>query len=183
MPEPDDRLAEIAAELRNGNRPEDATVRELLEWFGAQRRGYWIVERIRRALDEYDLVTRPDFEGAYIDELLSFEREAPTEATEDETAPPPQASLPDPTYRIGKLPAANRKPTCVQPDDGVDKAITLMLLNDFSQLPVMTTEREFKGIIGWTSLGSRLALNKACSRVGDCMDAHREISLLICTES
>jgi CBS domain-containing protein len=34
----------------------------------------------------------------------------------------------------------------IPPDSLVEEAVTLMLANDFSQLPVMTSERDVKGI-------------------------------------
>lgn len=43
----------------------------------------------------------------------------------------------DPTYRIGKLPAANKTLVIVGPNDPLMKAITLMLQHDLSQLPIM----------------------------------------------
>jgi CBS domain len=67
--------------------------------------------------------------------------------------------------KIGKLAAANRLPLCVSPDTRVEEAITLMLQNDYSQLPVTTTIRDVKGTFSWKALGSRLALGKKCERV------------------
>lgn len=82
----------------------------------------------------------------------------------------------DPTYRIGKLPSANNPPVSVTADSSIQQAITLMLMNDFSQLPVMEGERTVKGVISWRSLGSRLVLGLKCERVRDCMDRHYEVS-------
>jgi predicted transcriptional regulator len=62
----------------------------------------------------------------------------------------------DPAFRIGILPAANKKPTVVCQDDALRKAITIMVEHDFSQLPVMQGEREVKGVITWKSISSRL---------------------------
>lgn len=47
---PEERLQAIADELARGGSPESVTVRTFLSWFGAFRRGYWIVRRIRGAL-------------------------------------------------------------------------------------------------------------------------------------
>jgi predicted transcriptional regulator len=76
----------------------------------------------------------------------------------------------DPTLRISRLRSANTTPTLIAPNQTVKEALTLMLLNDFSQLPVMTTPREVKGIITWESIATRIALSIACSQVKDCMD-------------
>ncbi len=42
---------------------------------------------------------------------------------------------------LGMLPAARRKPLCVTRDTPVERARTLMLIRDFSQLPVLNGER------------------------------------------
>jgi predicted transcriptional regulator len=62
----------------------------------------------------------------------------------------------DPTYRIGRLEAAKRRPVSVAPDASVERAVTIMLSKDFSQLPVMTSERCVKGVISWSTIGHRL---------------------------
>ena len=41
----------------------------------------------------------------------------------------------------------------VKPDDELNKAKTLMAGYDYSQIPVMTSPREVKGIITWKSIG------------------------------
>ena len=66
-----DELQAQAASLRNGEKPR-ATVRELLKWFGAERRCSSVVMRVRDALDKKGLVTWPDFEGEYIDQEVFF---------------------------------------------------------------------------------------------------------------
>lgn len=81
----------------------------------------------------------------------------------------------DPIYRISKLASANRKPLSVSPDTKVEEAVTHMLTNDFSQLPVMTRSREVKGIITWASIGSRLVMGKKCSIARELMEQHQEV--------
>ena len=38
-------------------------------------------------------------------------------------------------------------------DESINLAVTLMLKNDYSQLPIMHSERDLKGIISWSSIG------------------------------
>jgi hypothetical protein len=98
------------------------TVREFLSWFGAQRRGYWIVTGIREALSKAKLQTDPDFQSAYIDSPITFSLAAEATPSEHEAnespepANPPPISLgassvpaappsyADPTYRVSKCP-------------------------------------------------------------------------------
>ena len=173
-----ERVRELASEVAQGRTP-TATVRDLLSWYSASRRGYWINLGIRRALTEAGLKTDPDFESAYIDANIKFVL-ADTSGTGVPThgpalAPPVPpaptqepiggtltASYGDPTSRISKLASANRRPLSVAPDEPIARATTLMLTNDFSQLPVMSGEREVKGVISWTH-----ALAAHSGRIGE----------------
>jgi CBS domain-containing protein len=169
--------------------------RMLISWFGAQRRGYWVVKRIREALVSLDLTTNPDFEYAWIDEEVELKKASTVAAATGissgtatavavsntsaavPSAPPGGAAVAsDPTYRIGKLDAANRAPVSVTPDDAVEKAITVMMTNDYSQLPVMQGERALKGLISWETIAQTVHFGKPCVKVSDCMAAAFEIS-------
>ncbi|MGA2588638.1 MAG: CBS domain-containing protein [Bryobacteraceae bacterium] len=101
---------------------------------------------------------------------------APTSAepeTPKQPDNPQNVSSDDPTFRIGSLPAANKKLIVVNQNDSLTKAITLMLQHDFSQLPVMQGEREVKGVVTWKSVGSKQALGCKCEQVGDCREDAR----------
>jgi CBS domain-containing protein len=180
----DEKLFDIAEKLRKGETVGPVSVRAFLGWFGAQRRSYWNVWSIRRGLQAANLVTNPEFESAYIDSEIRFEFAPNHEAVdEDKTAESFEtegqvqstAQLADPTYRISKLAAANNKPTAVDPDAHLKEAVTLMMANDFSQLPVMTNERDTKGVISWNSIGARIVLGKNRTFVREVMDTHYEI--------
>ena len=77
---------------------------------------------------------------------------------------------PDPTFRIGSLPAANKAVVTVGQDDDLKKAVTKMMQNDYSQLPIMHGEREVKGMISWKSIGARYAMGAKCCKVQDCRE-------------
>lgn len=181
------RLQSIANDLDEGSDVPPLTVREFLSWFNAQRRGSFIVWFIHRALDEARLTTEPDFESLYIDAVFSFKRkETPVagsitatlqDATLSSEARVSDApSFMDPTYRLSKLEAANRAPVSVSPNASIVQAVTLLASNDFSQLPVMTSDREVKGVISWSSIGIRFGMGHKPLDVRDAMDAHHEIS-------
>jgi hypothetical protein len=180
---PEERLKLIASELRGGEKVPPVSVREFVSWFGVERRGSWIVRDIRRKLRKAELVTEPDFDSVYIDSEISFQlssgKDQPVLDHEKEQTPSTiivtTANYFDPTYRMGKLPAANKAPVRVTPDATLGAAVTLMMANDFSQLPVMTSEREVKGIVSWNSIGTRLALGKAGNSVRDFQDIHQEV--------
>jgi predicted transcriptional regulator len=172
----ENKLNEISKQLKEGVRPQSVTARTFIGWFGAQRRTSWNVYFIRELLNKFQLKTEPDFVYAYIDSPISFVHVPKKKAGQIEEEAIPDVYR-DPTYRIGKLTSANRKPLSVNPDDTLAKAILLMIEHDYSQLPSMTSDREVKGIISWSSLGQQLALgSKDCKYVRDCTVPHKEIS-------
>jgi CBS domain-containing protein len=148
--------------LDNGEKPR-VTVRQLLRWFEAARRGYHVVQRIRAALEALGMITYPDFEGEYIDQEVFFMPKGwgetstttstvnadtttsttTTSSTTTTTMPsdqiPPTAppSSVGPSHRLGRLGAANQKPVSVSSNERLEVATTLMLTHNFSQLPVM----------------------------------------------
>jgi CBS domain-containing protein len=168
----DEKLKNIRNQIRKGVAPPRERVRWFLLWFGAERRGWHVVRRIRSKLDQYGLITIPDFEYAFIDGYISFSNaEGQASSTNSGTA------VPDPTYRIGRLASANSPPVSVKPDSTLQQAVTVMLTSDFSQLPVMTTERDVRGVMSWKTIGSRLALKKECKVVRDCMEPAHDVSI------
>jgi CBS domain-containing protein len=160
------------------------TPRSLLGHYGYVRRGRWINGAIRSAMRSHGVASVPDFETAYIDGEIALQRlEAPPMAADRESANQNPTgplllsggSVPDPVSRIRLLAAANRTPISVRRDHGVREAVTLMLINDFSQLPVMGNERDVYGMISWRSIGRARALNRPAEFVRDCMEEAAEI--------
>jgi len=167
-----ERLAKIAERLkadiekRVAPSPYTTTIRQLLGWFGYERRGIHIVSRIRRALAKHELRTTPDFASGWIDETISIQTRQ--QASQD---------LEDPTVRVGALEAAHLEPLTVTPDQPLETATTLMALHDFSQLPVTQNLHDIRGVVSWSSIGSRLSLGQTCPDVKDCMEPAIETSI------
>lgn len=191
-----DQLERVAEEIKAGRPSPRVSVREFLSWFGAQRRGYWIVRSIRHEMRKLGIETTPDFEITYIDNTIAFQssdvdntkglpepthnphEHAPEQAVEIEGVAKDAAliaAMEDPTYRISKLAAANNPVVAIAPNGSLGEAATLLMANDFSQLPVMTSEREVKGIITWKSLGQKLALSAEIKEAREAMIPHKEI--------
>jgi predicted transcriptional regulator len=186
-------LATIRDDLSSDRPVQSVTVRTFLSWFDAQRRGYWIVEKIKQQLQEAGVRTEPDFESAWIDTPIAFLPERAERQPDNVTADAPvivaetavsdavgAANLPgwisrDPTYKVSKLHAANQRIVSITPDGTISQVVTLMMTGGFSQLPVMTNEREVKGIITWRSIGSRLAMGAGSINARDFMEPHQEI--------
>jgi CBS domain-containing protein len=188
-------LHDVGEKLRKGESPPSITVRELLGYFGSRRRGFYKVQEIKNAFRHLHITTYPDFEDIWIDGQIQFlsvpdtgraldkgkagntgEGEAANGDELGNIAPsssPPIAPS-DPTFRIGALPAANQGVVSVKPDEPVCLAITRMLTDDYSQLPVMTTPREVKGMITWSSIGAGKAFSNQGSAVRHYMEKHHE---------
>jgi CBS domain-containing protein len=173
----DDKLKNVCEQLRKGVAPPTETVRSFLWWFGFSRRGYRVVRWVRHTLEQHGLTTEPDFEYAYIDGHISFVNAAARSSKADRSAGSNGTAVADPTYRIGRLESANSAPVSVKPDNTLQQVVTLMLTNDFSQVPVMTGVRDVKGIVSWKTIGSRLALKKECATAKDCMEPAQVVSI------
>ena len=180
MPSPsmNSQLAEIAKDVLEHNVVRQATVRTLLSWFGAKRRGFLKAQQIREALTGAGLSTDPDFEITFIDSEIRFcalaeaaakkEHHSSTQETTSSTEPGPGI---DPVPRIGLLESANRPPVSISPDSTLAEATTLMMMHDYSQLPVMQGERTVKGLISWKTIGHALAVGRSPKFVREAMDS------------
>jgi predicted transcriptional regulator len=176
------KFSEIREKLDKNGEGTRATVRDLLSWFNAARRRAGVVERIRNALDAAGLETKPDFGNEWLDAEVLFTWKAgasqdgnitATYATSAESKDEEASSGKDATFRIGLLDAANSGVESVTPDDTIEKAVTLMLAHDYSQLAVMNGEYNLKGAVSWKSLGSHLSQGNNCTLVRHAMqDAH-----------
>ena len=80
---------EVKREVKEGQTP-SRTVRELLSWFGAQRRGAIVVENIDAELENANLYTDPDYTTVWIDAPVTFRELKAAAATSDAT---PAAAL------------------------------------------------------------------------------------------
>lgn len=188
------QLKQLADRIESGpDHYEFITVRDLLSWFGASRRSWRNIKRIREALDELGLTTDPDFEGEHIDADVILQakkasrdmvveisdhvslKDAAQEELTERSAGARIVELADPAHRISRLASARTPPAFVSPTASIREAITLMLCHDYSQLPVMQSDRQVKGLFSWKSYGSRLAAGKQCVCVQDAMDKHQEM--------
>ena len=188
-----EKLRKIADSLERGEAVEPVSVREFLLWYGAERRGQKVVARIMEDLSANGLESKPDFQGAWIDGAISFTAKSPL----PDMAPPnyevqSQKNLDavahiedftydqqwvshDPSHQISKLAAANQKVISITPNATITLAVTMMLMHDFSQLPVMTSERELKGVISWKSIGHHLSLIRDGTEVRHAMEQPKEV--------
>lgn len=193
-----DRLSEVAERLKEGKQPEAETVRTFIGWFNAKGRGRRKVQEIREALAELGVDTRPDFDAVNIASLISFLLTTDGDANKEgeyTKLPPPDTmsgadgssisqtafvggAVADPTHRISRLASADKSPIRVNPNSTLQEAVHLMMLHDFSQLPVMQGERDVKGMVSWYSIGLRKLAGHPSNVVGDYMEPPQEIRIV-----
>lgn len=156
---PDKELTDLAKEINKSGKTVKTTPKKLLDHFGTTRRKTHVKWWIDKALKELKIRTEPDYKSAYLYGEIVLKREK--DATEQE----------DFVQRIKLLDAANRQPKSVTKNDSIEKAMTLMMSNDYSQLPVMNgpESKRVDGIISWHSIGWATAKGKKVEKVKDCM--------------
>ena len=168
------------------------TVRRFLALFGHERRGYHVVNRIRRELRKLKLATQPDFENENIDNVikivlapempvrkivrppLKLKRIAPeklpitahsTEVEESVTTPPRNAIV---TIRQG-IPTAGKIPPTVRPDVPAQTAISRLMSENLDLLVVQNGNRaRVEGIFSYASFTHAHMAGKETKTVGDC---------------
>jgi predicted transcriptional regulator len=153
--------------------PVSLTVRELLAFWGAKRRGIWVVDRVRRDLEEHELTTNPDFTSAWIDSTITLTSQTghtrpPDLEAETEIVEETDRALPDVEMRVGQIRSANVAVVSLSRDDSLEKARTLMMRHDFSQLAVMSGKRDLLGTVTWESIVDAL-LRSSQATVRDAM--------------
>jgi len=163
----------LAAEVKESGKPYTLTPRLLLDAFGYKRRGAVVVSSIDAWLEAAGVSTQPDYRSVWLDSEIAL---VPAPTSPDTTGiahSGQQTPVPtnfDPTYRLSRLRAANNLPVSVSPQRTVKEALTVMMANDFSQLPAMSGERSVKGVISLSSIAKRSALGAKCETVQDCLE-------------
>jgi CBS domain-containing protein len=175
------RLEEIAEEIRQNHSEKALTVRELLRYFGQERRGKLVAAEIRSSLQREKLETSPDFEVVHIDTSIVLRERAAHSTKGSKDAPlvsvsnsPSDSEV---VLTIGQLEEANRPPLRVTRQDRVNRAITLMMQNGTAHLAVMRGERQVDGILSWQTLGKARASPKPTDTVEHYMSQVRIVEV------
>lgn len=142
-----DEFLEIVKEIKENEKEFDITPRELLNYFWCEKRTTGNVAYINRFLNENQLETEPNFVNGWIDGdiVLKHKRKATTK------------NGVDPIQRIKLLPSSNREPISIQKEGNLKEAITLMMMHSYSQLPVMSGQRNVIGYVSWETIGCALS--------------------------
>jgi len=177
-------LNEVVDLLKAGKTVPPVTIRTFLGWFDVQRRTRLNVEYVDAELAKAGVRTVPSYLDTWVDNPITFEvapPEAEASADKPEAGSDPEDVLEhpvaeDPSFKIGRILTPDSVPVSVRPNATLHEAMTIMLARNFSQVPVMTNDRDVKGVVSWASIGARTAANKSGTDVQAFMDEHRELS-------
>ncbi|MFC5953567.1 CBS domain-containing protein [Streptomyces pratens] len=162
---------------RSADEPLTLSIRDFLAVWGVQRRHPAATEQIENDLEARGLVTVPPFTEGTLDSQIAVlaggaePDESGTSAvtrlsgstgrspavqsaahaagllTEEESGTQTVA------YRVSNLDSANRMPESVRVGDSLGRAMTIMVLRGYSQLPVLDADGRLRGVVSWESIG------------------------------
>lgn len=148
-------LRRARQEARDGA-PMVVSVRELLGQWGATSRTALATEQLAADLENHGLTTKPSFLKTGIDsDVAIIEREIENTERRDDGQLADDSEVANGTdvgLTLGNIPSANGGIESITPQASYDEAITRMLLNDFSQLAVLTSPRSSPRAVTWQSI-------------------------------
>lgn len=146
-----------ARKSADANNPVEISVRDLLTRWSARGRGHRISQQIEVDLANHGLITSPSFRKVTPDATVQLINALPDAPAGSDT---PDAEFPDRDniderdrgLTLGNLPSALGGVVSVAPNATFEEVITLMLLNDYSQLAVLTGKHTLRGAVTWKSI-------------------------------
>jgi hypothetical protein len=147
-----ERLTQARGRAESGQ-PDEILVRELLALWNAASRSSQVDHRIEADLSNHGLTTSPSFRKVTLDSavqlVLTAEEAGAAAVTPLEVD---EVGTLDVGLTVGNLPSALGGVMSVPPTASFDQAITIMLLNNYSQLAVLTGTRSLRGAVTWQSI-------------------------------
>lgn len=141
---------------RQDSDPISISIRQLLSHWGAKRRGFWVVSRIDDDLTEVGLTTQPSFKEGWIDTRVELVRMQQPSTAVDVTASDSSTDdatlIPGAMLRVGDLPSAHSGVVSIELSADLHVAQSIMLRHDFSQIAVLSGERNLRGALTWESI-------------------------------
>lgn len=108
-------------------------------------------------MNSKNLETEPHYSSVWIDGCVKLKHKARARSKSDK----------DPILRISILPSANKPPITINRDAKLSDAITLMMMHNFSQLPVMSNPKNVAGLITWETIGTGITNGNKSNEVKD----------------
>lgn len=154
---------EIIKEIQENRDTEfNMSPREFLSYFHCEKRTKGNTARIDNFLNSKNLETEPHYSSVWIDGTIKLKHKARARSKSDR----------DPILRISILPSANKPPITINRDAKLSEAITLMMMHNFSQLPVMSNPKNVAGLITWETIGNGITNGISSNEVKDFLKNH-----------
>lgn len=168
------KLENFLLEIKKDKKPKKVPTRQIIEFYGVTRRGWKVIEKVNSWLANHELIMEPSFESANFYGAVKI-LPKPTISAKSELKKPKYS---DAIPRLGIIKSSDLNNSeqpgleliTVTKENSLDEAISLMIINNFSQLPILTSTRDVFGIISWKTIGKALALGKVCLKVSDCYE-------------
>lgn len=158
-----------AREMAERDEPLVVSVRALLNQWGVSAREHRVSRHIEADLDNHGLATRPNFLKVALDDdvaLVAVQSDLVVSASQTDVETPPEvldvgpvpaaeqtaASQQEIGLTLGNLTSSARTVVSVKATSTFAEAMTLMLINDYSQLPVLQGKRKCLGAVTWRSI-------------------------------
>lgn len=149
-------LEGMRASVDGGNKPE-LTVLELVRRWGVETREATVTDRIDVDLENQGLTTSPDYRSVPLGETVTITAvrgdvtDEPTpEGSDDSPKSTPKVAL-RVQLKVSRVPSATTL-VSVNPQATLDQVITTMLVDDYSQLAVLSGARELRAAVSWKSI-------------------------------
>lgn len=168
------KLENFLLDLKKGKNTKKVPTRQITEFYGVSRRGWRVIERVNSWLEKHELIMEPNFESANFYGFVKISPK-PKIGVKSELR---KAKYADAIPRLGIIKSSdlnNSEQTeleliYVSKENSLDEAISLMILHNYSQLPILSSKRDVYGIISWKTIGKALSLGKECLKVSDCYE-------------
>lgn len=174
------KLESFFLEIQKGKKPKKVPTRNINEFYGVSRRGFRVIERVNSWLEKYELIMEPNFSSANIYGHVEI-KPIPTITLNSELKKPKYL---DAIPRIGIIKSSDlnnsedgeSKLIYVRKEALIPEVISLMLLHNFSQIPILSSKKDVYGLVSWKSIGRALALGKSCITASDCYESVETIN-------
>lgn len=151
----------IIAEVCETRKPIKISVRSIFDHFGYKHRTPKHCRRVDEFLSEHDLIAIPYFTDVWIDCEVEIR---PKEVAQ-------RRSSADPIKRLSLLKEANTNPETIDENATLKEAITMLMMNEYSVLPVTRNKgHQVAGYIFWQTIGIARSKGVQSDNVKDYMD-------------
>lgn len=168
------KLENFLSEIKKNKQSKKIPTRHVTEFYGVTRRGWRVIDTVNVWLEKYELIMEPSYSAANCYGFVEI-MPKPKIGLNTELK---KAKYTDAIPRLGIIKSSDLNNSengensliSVKKETPLNEAISLMLIHNFSQIPILSSKREVYGMISWKSIGKALSLGKTCNTVVDCFE-------------